>query len=296
MNVVFSLANVSHAKSSDQKNAIRQRQRQRQRLVPSITLRQSLLLNVSPPTVGRWNHSLFLRAKPYKRAGIIRYFCKIRLITEPTVQPLKNGYITDLLALAWLDRFNIETKDRVNTDEQRILIFDRHGSHKTPLDSKPFLSYKQYFHLENNLSYWVGEPAGKPEFLRVICQVRRKAFSQRIIRESFKDRGIYPTNSANIVGKLEKMVPPTPEISTPIDLDIYMNGGSGRGEATPPPLPQSPQLESSSVEHTPPKTIQQLAKTLEDLTPKGQARLDRIYYHQQQQTEDVAFLRDTFIR
>jgi hypothetical protein len=48
--------------------------------------------------------------------------------------------------------------------------------------------------MNNELSYWAGEPVGKSEFLWVIGLVWEKAFNQRIIREAFKDCGIWPVN------------------------------------------------------------------------------------------------------
>jgi hypothetical protein len=128
-----------------------------------------------------------------------------------------NGWISDELSLAWLAEFNTATKDRTKQGEKRYLIFNGHGSHLTleflqyceqnniipfgflphsthlcqPLDGKPFLNYKQQFRLMNNdLSFWGGKPYGKAEFLQIIQPIREKALTKRIIRESFKDRGI----------------------------------------------------------------------------------------------------------
>ncbi|KAJ5238497.1 transcriptional regulator family: Centromere protein B DNA-binding region [Penicillium chermesinum] len=90
----------------------------------------------------------------------------------------QNGWITDELALAWLDHFiaATATSDRLKSGEKRYLLFDGHGAHLTleflqkceqnsiipfaflphsthiyqPLDGKPFLNYKQQFRLMNN--------------------------------------------------------------------------------------------------------------------------------------------------
>ena len=91
-----------------------------------------------------------------------------------------NGWISDELAIQWLQSFINATNERTKKGEKRILIFDGHGSHLTveflqlykdnsiipfgflphtthlcqPLDGKPFLSYKQHFCCMNNkLSY-----------------------------------------------------------------------------------------------------------------------------------------------
>jgi hypothetical protein len=125
-----------------------------------------------------------------------------------------NGWISDELAVQWIQSFIKATNERTKKGEKWILIFDGHGSHLTleflqicedngiipfrfipysthlcqPLDGKLFLSYKQHFRRMNNkLSYWAGEPVGKSEFLRVIRPVWEKAFNQWIICEAFKD-------------------------------------------------------------------------------------------------------------
>ena len=142
-----------------------------------------------------------------------------------------NSWISDILAIQWLDQFikATGTSSRMKKGEKRILIFDGHGSHLTleflqkcedhdilpfsflphsthlcqPLDGKPFLSYKQHFRsLNNDVSYCAGKPIGKAEFLRIIQPVRLKTFKQRIIRESFKERGIYPVDDSKVLSKL----------------------------------------------------------------------------------------------
>jgi hypothetical protein len=56
--------------------------------------------------------------------------------------------------------------------------------------------------MNNELSYWAGEPVGKSEFLPVIGPVQEKAFNQQIIREAFKDCGIWPVDGSKIVDNL----------------------------------------------------------------------------------------------
>ena len=229
-----------------------------------------------------------------------------------------NGWISDKLALDWLDQFiEMTNRDgRTKRGEKRILIFDGHGAHLTleflqkcedhdilpfgflphsthlcqPLDGKPFLSYKQHFrNINNDLSYWAGEPMGKAEFLRVIGPVRTKAFNQRIIRESFKDRGIWPVDGTRVVSKLATQLV-IPDLTAP-DLRSY-------GSRTPSPPPTA--LSSSSVDITPPKSIEalqknqaKLSKHADLLTPKLQRNLERIFEHNRIAIDHLAMANDT---
>lgn len=138
-----------------------------------------------------------------------------------------NGWISDELAVEWVQHFHEATKgsERTKRGEKRVLLFDGHGSHFTaeflqkcqdfniicfafephsthlcqPLDGEPFLSYKQHFRRENNeIAFLVGEPVRKADFLRCIAPVRKRAFNTRIIRKSFKERGIWPPDGRDI--------------------------------------------------------------------------------------------------
>ncbi|KAI3222258.1 transcriptional regulator family: Centromere protein B, DNA-binding region [Penicillium roqueforti] len=229
------------------------------------------------------------------------------------------GYINDFLAIGWLHKFHEATKDRVKRGEKRVLIFDGHETHKTveflqicedyniipfcfrphtthicqPLDGKPFLAYKQHFRKQNNLiSQWGGIPAGKADFLKDIVSVRNKTFNQRIIRNSFKERGIYPPNGDPVIQKLQDTLPPISDLLAP-DLRAY-------GETTPPP-----NISSSSVENTPPKSAQDLEKnqkklskifTTDSLAPKLQRGLQRAFYHHKRTAEELAMMSDTVSR
>ena len=226
------------------------------------------------------------------------------------------GYVNDFLAIGWLQKFHEATKDRTKRGEKRVLIFDGHETHKTveflqlcedydiipfcfrphtthicqPLDGKPFLAYKQHFRKQNNsISQWGGIPGRKADFLMDIVHVRNKTFNQRIIRNSFKERGIYPPDGSAIVQKLQDALPSIPELSAP-DLRAY-------GESTP-----QPNLSSSSVENTPPKSTQALEKNqkklskifkTETLTPKLQRGLQRAFYHHKRTAEELAMMSDT---
>ncbi|KAI9041211.1 uncharacterized protein KD926_007323 [Aspergillus affinis] len=136
----------------------------------------------------------------------------------------------------------------------------------------------------NEIPQWTGKPGDKATFLKDIVAARAENFKQRRIRESFKERGIFPPNGSSIIEALEDTLPPIPLISAP-DLRSY-------GETTPPPNPVS-----SSVENTPPRSSIQVQKNekkiaqvfaSEDLTPKVKHNLERILHHAKIQCEDLA--------
>jgi hypothetical protein len=122
--------------------------------------------------------------------------------------------------------------------------------------------------------------------------VRNKTFNQRIIRNSFKERGIYPPNGDTVIQKLQDALPPIPDLLAP-DLRAF-------GETTPPP-----NISSSSVENTPLKSAQDLEKnqkklskifTTEGLTPKLLRGLQRAFYHYKRTAEELAMMSDTISR
>ena len=89
--------------------------------------------------------------------------------------------------------------------------------------------------------------------------MREKAFNQRIIRESFKDRGIWPVDGSKIINNLANQLV-IPDLIAP-DLPIYRSPGR-----TPSLSPPPTALSSSSVEITPPKSIKALKKNQEKLS------------------------------
>jgi hypothetical protein len=157
-----------------------------------------------------------------------------------------------------------------------------------PLDGKLFLSYKQHFRRVNNEhAFWAGEAVGKLEFLQVIRPVQEKAFNQQIIREAFKDCGIWPVNSKIADDLAIQAWEQVPDIYTP-NLD----------ETTPSTPPSQP-ASSSSIDISPPRTIQalkknhtKLSKHADLLTPKLQRNLDQIFKHNQITAEHLAIVNE----
>jgi hypothetical protein len=114
-----------------------------------------------------------------------------------------------------------------------------------------------------------------------------------MIRESFRDRGIWPVNGEKIVDKLaSKLV--IPDLYAP-DLRAYRPPNQ-----TPSPPPD---LRSSSVENTPPKSIEALEKNQakisrkgDDFTPKVQRDIARLFSHQRILYERLMMTEETIGR
>lgn len=89
---------------------------------------------------------------------------------------------------------------------------------------------------------WGGSVARKRNFFRMIHDIRQKAFTQRIIRSSFRSRGIYPFDPEAILAPLRRL--------------------ECEGEDTPLRIftPSPPPDISSSVTNSPPDTIARVNK------------------------------------
>lgn len=188
-------------------------------------------------------------------------------IPDFRIKPTKSGYIDDKTAFDWLCSFHEASKNRVQKGRPRLLLMDNHGSHSTiefisfceekliipffflphtthlcqPLDGEAFQCLKHYFRTANNeVMIWGGSVARKRDFFRMIHQVREKAFIQRIIRSSFRSRGIYPFDPEAILAPLRRLE------SEGTPLRIF----------TPSPPPDI----SSSVTNSPPDTIARVNK------------------------------------
>lgn len=138
----------------------------------------------------------------------------------------------------------------------------------------------------NEISFWGGRPYGKPEFLQIIQPVRAKAFTQQIIRESFKDRGIWLVNGRQIIEQLTNQLV-IPDINTP-EL---------RCSSTPP------LLLSSSVENSPPATIDALMKNqakimkdITDISDKTKRNLTKVFQYQIQKLEKLHMTQQAMCR
>jgi hypothetical protein len=127
--------------------------------------------------------------------------------------------------------------------------------------------------MNNELSFWGGKPYGKADFLRIIQPIRARTFHPRIIRDSFKERGIWPVDGIYIVNRLTNRL--LEDLGDLYALDLRS------ADRTPSPAPD--QL-SSSIENSPPDTIEALvrneAKILRDIatsSDKAERNLARFF-------------------
>ena len=213
------------------------------------------------------------------------------------IAPSANGFITDQLALNWLQHFHQHTYNRAR-GEQRILLFDGHGSHLTfeflqfceqhnilpfcflphtthfaqPLDGKPFLTYKNYYrHRNTEVSQWGGSVDDKSDFFREIASIRENTFKPPIIRHAFADRGICPFKSEKILQPLTNALPHIPDL-----LGFDPDGADAMGR-TPSPHLSSSSIESPTTPYSARRSIQKMEKvmpTLDESSPDP-AKLQR---------------------
>ncbi len=92
---------------------------------------------------------------------------------------------------------------------------------------------------------------GNQNSSRLAGQFVRKPFRSELFRESFKDRGIDPVNDSKIVESLTNQLV-IPDLYAP---DLRLDPQPDLHTLSPPP-----DLSSSSVENTPPDTIDALER------------------------------------
>lgn len=204
------------------------------------------------------------------------------------------GYVTDVLALSWLEHFDSHTKTRVQRGENRLLLMDGHGSHTTkefltkceekgilpfpflphsthlvqPLDNKPFLAYKQkYKALNNSIVRYGGDASDKRDFFRNIASTRTEAFTPSLIRKGFRNCGIWPFNPRVILDKLEAKEPQHP------DLEVFGDDTGWLDKTTPPPI--SSPIDGPTTPRTVQRSTEKLKKRLatENLIPGDVQRM-----------------------
>ena len=123
--------------------------------------------------------------------------------------------------------------------------------------------------------------------MRIISPIREATFKPRIIRESFKERGIRPVDGVDIVANLTNQLE-IPDLHAP-DLRSW-------GSRTPSP-PTNPM--SSSVKSTPPKSVEALLKNqskvvkhLDTLNSKIQRDIKKLFRHQQVIYKNLSMTKD----
>ena len=230
------------------------------------------------------------------------------LSDESRIAVSSSGYSNDAIAIDWLRFFQKHTRNR-NRGQQRLLLFDGHGSHLTweflslceswnilpcvfpphtthivqPLDGSPFRDLKQRFRQKNNMvAQWGGDAEDKSFFFREITGIRRQALNPRTIRKVFAERGIYPFQPASVIDRLNEERSPTPELHWP-------TGG------TPPPqssnIPSSPPESAAKARSTQGKIFRMADR--EDLKPEIRRQLHRLSRTHVQIAEQIKLLTST---
>jgi len=82
-----------------------------------------------------------------------------------------------------------------------------------PLDATHFQQYKHQFRSHNDrVQRCEASVSTKSAFFRYIPQVREKTLSRRVIRHSFKERGIYPFDPSEVIQPLVDRLSPEPPV------------------------------------------------------------------------------------
>lgn len=231
------------------------------------------------------------------------------LSDESRIAVSSSGYSNDSLAIDWLQFFQKHTQNRAR-GQQRLLLFDGHGSHLTwqflylceqwniiacvfpphtthliqPLDGSPFRALKDRFREKNNMmAQWRGDAEDKSFFFREITRIRQEAMKSRTIRKAFADHGIYPHNPTPVLEAINAARSPTPELHWPT------------GDTPPPPqsssLPSSPPISATEARRTQNKITRMADR--EEVSPYIHRQFDRLTRAQVQLAEEVSLLTAT---
>ncbi|CAI6101447.1 unnamed protein product [Clonostachys chloroleuca] len=139
----------------------------------------------------------------------------------------QNGWISNALALEWLQRVFIPETAPADPSEARLLIVDGHGSHATPefmwecfqnnifllflpahtshvlqpLDLGVFSALKAAYrrHLERLDEMLDLTTIGKANFLECYAKARKEALTAKNIKSGFRATGIYPLNRRKVL-------------------------------------------------------------------------------------------------
>lgn len=139
------------------------------------------------------------------------------------------GWMTDQLALEWLQHFERNTRP-ANADEKRVLLMDNHESHTTkefvgfcishnihlfplpphsthilqPLDVGVFSPYKHWH--EEVLRREVADGAfdfDKSDFLANLQEVRNRTFKKSTILSAWEKAGLFPFDPTKVLDQLQ---------------------------------------------------------------------------------------------
>lgn len=139
-----------------------------------------------------------------------------------------SGRITEKAASEWIQIFHRQTKDRVQDNQPRILLFrglpqylgfnflqfcEQHqiipvcfpphiGHLMQPFDDKAFRSYKQYWKKKYYLCPPDDADDEKTDFMQKFFPVREEALKPQVIMDAFADKGIFPFDPSKMIESL----------------------------------------------------------------------------------------------
>jgi DDE superfamily endonuclease. len=181
---------------------------------------------------------------------MLRWFEAIQ--TQEYLAVSDSGYMTDVLAFQWIQKF-YEWTFRRTQGVKRLVLCDRFGSHFTrqfgefceknninlffllphssyflqPLDVGVFSAYKHWHNEAVESATMTGcQKFTKDEFLHAITSIREKTFRLRTIKLGFRLTGLWPINSKLITEDLvdydpyQRPRPSTPSTNSSVYTDF----------------------------------------------------------------------------
>ena len=134
------------------------------------------------------------------------------------------------------------------------------------------------------LMVYPGQPYSKNEFVRILGIIRKKVFNQRIIREAFRDRGIWPVDGTKVLDTLAAE-PVVPDRETP-DEDASLDGPSNGRQHSSSPIPETPPTSDLEID----RNYDKMARCIHN-PQKLLLNIHRAYLHQLAMYEDAFMTR-----
>ncbi|KAJ6436237.1 restless-like transposase [Purpureocillium lavendulum] len=197
----------------------------------------------------------------------------------------EKGYISDRIALEWLQHFEKKTRP-LDAEEKRLLLMDNCEAHYTsefvsfcidhnidlfplpphlthllqPLDVGVFGPYKHWH--QHILHREVADGAydfGKSDFLYHLQEMRNRTFKKTTILSAWEKTGLYPYNPLRVLDSLQdslsSLTPKVNESSLPGFVETHKDTGPARSPHAFAERPATPPNQSANLSPTTPPTI-----------------------------------------